>query len=69
MRRSRLRYWEQRGEATSTDIVLAPVTVVPRRRASAISLELLNGRVIRVDGDVDEDLLARVIEIAERTGC
>ena len=68
LRRSRLRYWAERCDsATSTGVVLAPVTVLPARPVgSSISIELLSGRVIKIGSDVDDDLLARVIQVAER---
>jgi hypothetical protein len=71
LRRARLRYWADRCDAaTSTGIVLAPVTVLPASRAaSPITIELLSGRAIKISGDVDDGLLARVIEVAERAGC
>ncbi len=63
--RSRLSYWVRRSAGTGS-IALAPVTVVasPIR---ALVIELRSGRAVRVEGAFDDDTLARVIAIAERS--
>jgi hypothetical protein len=66
--RTRLLYWRSRlaTGSTPTEVALAPVTVVEARRAGTIEIECLSGRVVRVEGDVDDALLARVIAASER---
>jgi hypothetical protein len=70
---ARLHYWTTKGSTgvENAEVVLAPVAVLTSREStgSAISIELRSGRVIRIEGNVDDGLLARVIEIAERVGC
>lgn len=51
---------------TVAPMTLAPVTVIDRR-PRAIVIELLCGRAVRVEGDFDDALLARVIAAAERS--
>ena len=63
--RTRLAYWRSRLDSTSPTLTLAPVTVIASR-PGVIVIELLSGRVVRVEGDVDDAVLARVIAIAER---
>lgn len=64
--RTRLLYWRSRIEADSAPLALAPVTVIEARRAGTVTIECLSGRVVRIEGDVDDALLARVIAAAER---
>jgi len=64
--RSRLVYWRSRMEAQSAPLALAPVTVIETRRSGAVAIECLSGRVVRIEGNVDDVLLARVIAAAER---
>lgn len=71
LRRNRLDYWRERlsqaaPSSTSTALAIAPVTVVQRRAPSAITVELRSGRTVRLEGDFDDDVLERVIAIAER---
>ena len=65
--RTRLAYWRSRLRSASSPptLTLAPVTVIASRRG-VIVIELLSGRVVRVEGDVDDAVLARVIAVAER---
>lgn len=53
----------------SEELALAPVTVLAPVRAGGLAIELRSGRTVRVEGDVDEEILARVIVVAERAGC
>ena len=71
LRRTRLTYWARRLEAAgaSSALALAPITVLPVRRVGALAIELRSGRTIHLEGDVDDELLARVIVVAERAGC
>jgi len=73
LRHARLTYWSRRIAGatgrTGTAITLVPVTVVPARRGGSIAIELLSGRTIRIEDDVDDALLARVIAVAEQAGC
>ncbi len=71
LRRRRLTYWAQRLESTSTSgaLALAPVTVLSAPRVGALAIELRSGRTIHLEGAVDDELLARVITVAERAGC
>ena len=71
LRRQRLEYWRKRVSSSSptaaaTALALAPVTVLPRMSPSAITIELRSGRAVRLEGDFDDDVLERVIAIAER---
>ncbi|MDQ3033391.1 MAG: hypothetical protein M3Y87_13310 [Myxococcota bacterium] len=64
---ARFSYWRKRlGAATQN--TLAPVTVIPARRANALSIELRSGRAIRIDGGFDDDVPERAITIAEARG-
>jgi hypothetical protein len=67
--RSRLSYWARRiGSAATPSFV--PVTVVASAaKRGLISIELRSGRIVRLEGDVDDATLERVILIAERAGC
>jgi len=71
--RTRLEYWAKqlgtRRPSAAIDVKLAPVTIVAPAPRGAITIELRSGRVVRIEGDVDDALLARVIVIAERAGC
>lgn len=67
--RTRLSYWrdrlgEDRARSTSA-ITLAPVTVLAPR-GGTLTIELRSGRAVRIEGDIDDATLARVIAIAER---
>jgi hypothetical protein len=64
--RTRLLYWRSRVESGSAPLALAPVTVIEARRSGVLAIECLSGRVVRIEGDVDDALLARVIVAAER---
>ena len=67
--RSRLSYWARR-IASAAAPSFAPVTILAAAaRSSAISIELRSGRIVRVEGDVDDATLERVILVAERAGC
>jgi hypothetical protein len=72
LRRQRISYWSSRAaqptssSAKATAMVLAPVTVVRSQAASAITIELRSGRAVRLEGDFADDVLERVIAIAER---
>lgn len=64
--RSRLLYWARR-VADAAVPTFAPVTILAAAaRTGAISIELRSGRVVRLEGDVDDATLERVILIAER---
>jgi hypothetical protein len=67
--RSRLTYWARRvGDVAAPSFV--PVTILASSaKRGSISVELRSGRIVRVDGDVDDVMLERVILIAERAGC
>lgn len=68
---ARLAYWRCRVEAAAGTMTVAPMTLAPvtviDRRPRAIVIELLCGRAVRVEGDFDDALLARVIAAAERS--
>ncbi len=69
LRRQRLEYWRKRVSspsrpAAATALALAPVTVLTS--TSAITIELRSGRAVRLEGDFVDDVLERVIAIAER---
>jgi len=64
--RRRLEYWARRLPGAGTGIALAPVTVVGSP-AGALVIELRSGRAVRIEGGFDDDALARVIAIAERS--
>ena len=65
--RTRLLYWRSRldGDSRAASLTLAPVTIVASR-PSALTIECLSGRVVRIEGDIDDALLARIIAAAER---
>lgn len=67
--RSRLGYWSARLSASpsSSVVALAPVAVVSSPARGSITIELRSGRAIQVEGAFDDEVLARVIAIAERT--
>lgn len=67
----RLEYWRKRTfsaalAAPASASTLAAVTVLPRIASSAITIELRSGRAVRVEGDFADEVLERVIAIAER---
>ena len=73
LHRKRMLYWSRRiavqptsSSTEATAMVLAPVTVVRSQAASAITIELRSGRAVRLEGDFADDVLERVIAIAER---
>jgi hypothetical protein len=67
--RSRLAYWSARLEAppSSSVVALAPVAVVTASARGAITIELRSGRAVHIEGAFEDETLARVIAIAERT--
>jgi hypothetical protein len=66
--RTRLAYWVQRigARPVGSSIALAPVAVMSAAPRSSLTVELRSGRAVRIDGDVDDLVLARVIAVAER---
>lgn len=74
---SRVAYWRGLGSrrpagtttAAALAVTLAPVTVVGSVPRGVLTIELRSGRAIKVEGDVDDTVLARVITIAERAPC
>jgi hypothetical protein len=66
----RLEYWRKRTSAAlaapASASALMEVTVLPRIASSAITIELRSGRAVRVEGDFADEVLERVIAIAER---
>ncbi len=84
LRASRVAYWHKRlgaprrrpstpesaTSATALALTLAPVAVLGTERPRGrLTLELRSGRAIRIEGELDEATLARVIAIAEHAPC
>lgn len=74
---SRVAYWRGLGSrrpapttsAAALAVTLTPVTVVGSAPRGLLTIELRSGRAIKVEGDVDDAVLARVITVAERAPC
>lgn len=66
--RTRLDRWVRRAGARprSSAMTLASVTVVSSPSRGALTIELRTGRAVRIEGDFDDAVLARVIAVAER---
>lgn len=67
--RTRLAYWARRipvRGARPSRVALVPVSVVSSAPRGSLTIELRSGRAVRIDGEVDDAVLARVIAVLER---